>query len=138
MNQVVDDLEVTETNIFGNINIRWGRSKVSQVVIRRISWKNIGIWNVRTMLNTGKLVNIKLKIMRLDIDILGGSEVIWSGNGDFWSYDYRMIYSDDETLGQLGVEFIINKKWSHQIMNKIAYNDRLILISLELNLMILY
>lgn len=83
------------------------------------------------MLNFNKLNNIKLEIMRLDIDILEVSEVRWLGNGDFWSGDYRIIYSGDETPGRSGVGFIINKKWGHQILNKVAYNDRLILIKLR-------
>jgi len=83
------------------------------------------------MLNASKVENIKLEMMRLDIDILGVSEVRWSGNDDFWSDDYRVIYSGDETPGRAVVGFIINKKWGHQIVNKITYNDRLILIKLR-------
>ncbi|VVC26960.1 Endonuclease/exonuclease/phosphatase [Cinara cedri] len=131
MDQVEDDLEVTGADILGNISTGRGRSKASQVVIKRNPWKNIGTWNVRTMLNASKLENIKLEMMRLDIDILGVSEVRWSGNGDFWSDDYRVIYFDDETPGRAGVGFIINKKWGHQIASKITYNDKLILIKLR-------
>jgi len=84
------------------------------------------------MLNASKLGNIKLEMMRLDIDILGVCEVRWSGNGDFWLDDYRVIYSGDETPGRVGVGFIKKKKkWGHQIVNKITYNDRLILIKLR-------
>ncbi|VVC29974.1 Endonuclease/exonuclease/phosphatase,Reverse transcriptase domain [Cinara cedri] len=131
MHQVEDDLEVTGADILGNISTGRGRSKASQVVIKRNPCKNLGTWNVRTMLNASKLENIKLEIMRLDIDILGVSEVRWSGNGDFWSDDYRVIYSGDETPGRAGVGFIINKKWGHQIVSKITYKDRLILIKLR-------
>jgi len=67
--------------------------------------------------------------MRLDIDILGVSKVRWLGNGDFWSDDYRIIYSGDETPGRAGVGFII--KWGNLIVNKISYNDRLVLIKLR-------
>lgn len=49
------------------------------------------------MLNTSKLENIKLEMMRLNIDILEVSDVSWSDNGDFWSADQRVIYSSDET-----------------------------------------
>jgi len=38
------------------------------------------------------LENIKVEMTRLDVDILGVSEIRWSGNGDFWSDDYRIIY----------------------------------------------
>lgn len=45
------------------------------------------------MLNTGKLENVKVEITRFDVDILGVSELRWSGNRDFWSDDYCVIYS---------------------------------------------
>jgi hypothetical protein len=55
------------------------------------------------MLNTSKLENIKLEIKRLDINILGVSEVRWLGNGDFWSVDYRIIYSGDKKPRRAGI-----------------------------------
>lgn len=61
------------------------------------------------MLNTSKLNNIKLEMTKLDINILEMSKTRWSGNADFWSNDYHVIYSSDEKPGRAGVEFIINK-----------------------------
>jgi len=46
---------------------------------------------------------------RLNIDILGVSEVRWSENGDLYSDDNCIIYSGGETPGRAGVGFIINK-----------------------------
>jgi hypothetical protein len=68
---------------------------------------------------------------RVEINIQGLIEVIWSGNGDFWSDDYHVTYSGDEKLGRTGTGFIINKKWGHQIVKKITYIDRLKLIKLR-------
>jgi hypothetical protein len=81
------------------------------------------------MINTSKL-EIKLEINKLDIHIQKVSEVGWLGNGNFWLGDYRVIHSGDEKSGKTGIGFITNKKWGHQVVNKIAYNDRLILIKL--------
>jgi len=39
--------------------------------------KRIGTWNVRTLLQIGKLENLKVEIKRLKIDILGISEMRW-------------------------------------------------------------
>lgn len=45
----------------------------------RLKWENnikrIGTWNVRTLLQIGKLENLKMKMKRLQIDILGISEI---------------------------------------------------------------
>ena len=42
----------------------------------------IGTWNVRSM-NQGKLEVVKQEISRVDIDILGISELKWMGTDDF-------------------------------------------------------
>jgi len=129
MNRSYEEMEVTRPDIFGNIScLGRRRSKASQVVSKRKPCQNIATWNVRTMLNTGKLENIKVEMKRLNIDILGVSETRWAENGDFWSDDYRVIYSGGERTGSTGVGVIINKKWGQQVINKIAYNGRLIMV----------
>ena len=42
----------------------------------------IGIWNVRSR-NQGKLEVVKQEMERVDVDILGISEVKWTGMGEF-------------------------------------------------------
>ena len=42
----------------------------------------IGTWNVRSM-NQGKLEVVKQEMARVNIDILGISELIWTGMGEF-------------------------------------------------------
>ena len=42
----------------------------------------IGTWNVRSM-NQGKLEMIKHEMARLNVDILGISELKWTGMGEF-------------------------------------------------------
>lgn len=115
MNRSNEEMEVTRPDIFENIScLGRKRSKASQVVSKRKPWRNIGTWNVRTMLNTGKLENIKVKMTRLDVDILGVNDTRWAGIGDFWSDDYRFIYSGGERTGKAGVGVIINKKWGQK------------------------
>ena len=46
----------------------------------------IGIWNVRSM-NKGKLEVVKQEIARVNVDILGISELKWTGMGEFNSDD---------------------------------------------------
>ena len=50
----------------------------------------IGIWNVRTMYQ-GKLEVVKQKMVRATIDILGISELKWTGIGEFNNSDDHYI-----------------------------------------------
>ena len=50
-----------------------------------------GIWNVRSM-NQGKLKAVKQEMARLNIDILGISELKWTEIGGFNSNDYCIYY----------------------------------------------
>ena len=51
----------------------------------------IGTWNVRSM-NQGKLEVVKQEIERLNFDILGISELKWTGMGEFNSDDHYIYY----------------------------------------------
>ena len=61
----------------------------------------IGTWNVRSM-NQGKLVVVKQEMARVNIDILGISELKWTGMGEFNSDDNYIYYCGQESL----------RKWS--------------------------
>ena len=49
----------------------------------------IGTWNVRSM-NQGKLEAVKEELARVSINILGISELKWTGMGEFNSHDHYM------------------------------------------------
>ena len=51
----------------------------------------IGTWNVRSM-NQGKLEVVKQEMARVSIDILGISELKWTGMGEFNSDDHYIYY----------------------------------------------
>ena len=67
----------------------------------------IGTWNVRSM-NQDKLKVVKQNMSRVDIDILGISELKWMGMGKFNSDDHD-IYCGQESLRRNGVAIIVNK-----------------------------
>ena len=71
----------------------------------------IGTWNVRSM-NQGKLEVVKQEMVRVNIDILGISELKWNGMGDFNSDDHYIYYCGQESLRRNGVALIVNKKSS--------------------------
>ena len=51
----------------------------------------IGTWNIRSM-NQGKLEVVKQEMARVNIDILGISELKWTGKGEFNSDDHYIYY----------------------------------------------
>ena len=69
----------------------------------------IGIWNVRSM-NQGKLEVVKQEMARVNVDILGISELKWTGMGDFNSDDHYIYYCGQESLGRNGVAIMVNKR----------------------------
>ena len=69
----------------------------------------IGTWNVRSM-NQGKLQVIKQEMTRVNIDILGISELRWTGMGEFNSDDHYIYYCGQESLRRNGIAIIVNKR----------------------------
>ena len=69
----------------------------------------IGTWNVRSM-NQGQLEVVKQEMARVSINILGISELKWTGTGEFTSDDHYIYYCGQESLKRNGVAIIVNKK----------------------------
>ena len=67
-----------------------------------------GTWNVRSM-NQGKLEVVTQETARVNMDILGISELKWTGMGEFNSDDHYIYYCGQESLRRNGVAIIINK-----------------------------
>ena len=69
----------------------------------------IGTWNVRSM-NQGKLEAVKQEMARVNVDILGISELKWTGMGEFNSDDHYIYYFGQESLRRNGVAIMVNKR----------------------------
>ena len=82
------------------VDVTGDRSKVQQC---------IGTWNVRSM-NEGKLEVVKQEMARVNFDILGISELKWTGIAEFNSYDHYIYYCGQELLKRNGVTIIVNKR----------------------------
>ena len=61
-------------------------------------------------MNQGKLEVVKQEMARVNIDILGISELKWTGMGEFNSDDYCIYYCGQESLRRNGVALIVNKR----------------------------
>ena len=69
----------------------------------------IGTWNVRSV-NQGKLKVVKQEMTRMNIDILGITEIKWTGMDEFNSDDHYIYYRGQESLGRNRVAIIVNKR----------------------------
>ena len=67
----------------------------------------IGTWNVRSI-NQGTLQVVKQEMARVNADILGISELKWTGMGEFNSDDHYIYYCRQESLRRNGVALIVN------------------------------
>ena len=85
----------------------------------------IGTWNVRSM-SQGKLEVVKQETARVNIDILGISELKWSGMGEFNSDDHYIYYCGQELLSRNGVAIIVNKRVQNGVSGCNFKNDRMI------------
>ena len=85
----------------------------------------IGTWNVRTM-NQSKLEVVKKEMARVNINILGISELRWTGMGEFNSDDHYIYYCGQESLRRNGVAIIVNKRVRNAVVGCSLQNDRII------------
>ena len=76
-------------------------------------------------MNQGKLEVVKQEMARVNIDILGISELRWTGMGEFNSDDHYIYYCGQESLRRNGVVIMVNKspKCSTWMQSQKRQND---------------
>ena len=82
-------------------------------------------------MNQGKLEVIKQKMARVSIDILGISELKWTGMGEFNSDDHYIYYCGQESLSRNGVAIIVNKRVRNAVLGCNLKNDRMISVCFQ-------
>ena len=68
---------------------------------------------------------------RANIDILGISELKWSGMGEFNSNDHYIYYCGQEFLRRNGVPIMVNKRVQNAVLGCNLKNDRMISVRLQ-------
>ena len=61
-------------------------------------------------MNQGKLEVVKQEMARVTVDILGTSELKWTGMGELNSDNHYIYYCEQEHLRRNGVAIIVNKR----------------------------
>ena len=74
-----------------------------------------GTWNVMSM-NHSKLEVVRQEMARVNINILGISELKWIGMGEFNSDDQYIYYCGQESLRRNGVALKVNKRVQNVVL----------------------
>ena len=82
-------------------------------------------------MNQGKLEVVNQEMARVNIDILGISELRWTGMGDFNSDDNYIYYCGQESLRRNGVAIIVNKRVQNAVLGCSLINDRIISVHFQ-------
>ena len=82
-------------------------------------------------MNQGKLEVVKQKMARVNINILGISELKWTGMGEFNSNDHYICYCGQESLKNNGVAIIVNKRFQNTVLGGNLKNDRMISVCFQ-------
>ena len=90
----------------------------------------IGTWNVRSS-SQGKLEVVKEDMSRVNIDILGISELKWTRMGEFNSDDHYIYYCGQKSLRRNGVGLIVNKRAQNKVLRRNLKNDRMISVHFQ-------
>ena len=85
-------------------------------------------------MNQGKLEVVKQEMARENIlDILGISELKWTGMGGFNSDDHYIYYCRQESLRRNGVAIMVNKRVQNAVLGCNLKNDRMISVHFKAN-----
>ena len=82
-------------------------------------------------MNQGKLEVVKEEMARVNIDILGISELKWTGMGEFNSDDHYIYYCGQESLRRNGAAIIVNKRVQNSVLECNLKNNRTICVHFQ-------
>ena len=74
---------------------------------------------------------VKQEMARMNIDILGTSELKWTGEGEFNSDDHNIYYCGQQSLRRNGIAIIVNKRVQNAINGCNLKNDRMMSIHFQ-------
>ena len=82
-------------------------------------------------MNQGKLEVVKQEMARVNVDILGISELKWTGMGEFNSDDDYIYYCGQESIRRNGVAIMVNKRVRNAVLGCNLKNDRKISVRFQ-------
>ena len=82
-------------------------------------------------MNQGKLEVVKQEMARVNVNILGISELKWTGMGEFNSDDHYVYYCRQECLRRNGLAIMVNKRVQNAELGCNLTNDRMISVCFQ-------
>ena len=82
-------------------------------------------------MNQGKLEVVKQETARVNVDILGISELRWTGMGEFNSDDHYIYCCGQKSLRRSGVAMMVNKRVQNTVLGCNLKNDRMISVRFQ-------
>ena len=82
-------------------------------------------------MNQGKLEAVKQEMARVNVDILGISELKWTGMGEFNSDGHYIYYCGQESLRRNGVAIMVNKRVRNAVLGCSLKNNRMISVHFQ-------
>ena len=82
-------------------------------------------------MNQGKLEVVKQEMASVNVDILGISELKWTGMGELNSDDHYIYYCWQESLRRNGVAIIVDKRVQNTVLGCNLKNDRMISVHFQ-------
>ena len=82
-------------------------------------------------MNQGKLEVVRQEMARVNVDILGLSELKWTGMGEFNSDDHYIYYCGQESVRRNGVAIMVNKRVRNAVLGYSLKNNRMISVSFQ-------
>ena len=82
-------------------------------------------------MNQGKLEVFKQEMARVNVDILGISELKWTGMGEFNSDDHYIYQCGQDSLRRNGVAIMVNKRVRNALLGCNLKNDRMISVRFQ-------
>ena len=82
-------------------------------------------------MNQGKLEVIKQEMARVNVNILGISELKWTAMGEFNTDDHFIYYCGQESLRRNGVAIMVNKGVQNAVLGCNLKNDKMTSLCLQ-------
>ena len=109
------------------------QTKHDKRIKRRILDLFLAIWNIRTLLQPGKMKELSMELLKYKIDVVALQEIRWNGKGQIDKKDYSILYSgsDNENRGQYGTGFFMTKQMRKFLLGFEPISERLCKIRLK-------
>ena len=78
-----------------------------------------------------QIESVKQEMARVNINILGISELKWTGMDEFNSNDHYIYYYGQESLRRNGVAIMVNKRVQNAVLGCNLKNDRMISVHFQ-------